>query len=187
MYVSLLSTPVSGYNLKQMAKRMVEPNSGCGNKPHGDVADGYDTDDDKPLNELAPGYDPDDDIPLSELVPGYEPRDAYPRMLKQSKNGDVANGYDTDDDKPLNELVPGYDPDDDKPLSELVPGYEPREAYPRMLKQYVSWQVRGIRFRCARKICVACINGTHQQEADDFDDNKPLSEWRLRGSDLIPD
>jgi hypothetical protein len=33
-----------------------------------------------------------------------------------------------------------------------------------------SWQVRDIRFRCGRKICVACINGTHQQEADDFDD-----------------
>jgi hypothetical protein len=51
-----------------MAKRTVVhrsfaavANSGCGNKPHGDVANGYDPDDDKPLNELVPGYDPDDD------------------------------------------------------------------------------------------------------------------------------
>jgi hypothetical protein len=118
-------------------------NSGCGNKPPGDVANGYDTDDDKPLNELVPGYDPDDDKPLSELVPGYEPREAYPRRLKQSKNmwhvggihfrcirlGCLAcingthqqdSGYDSDDDKPLSDLVPGYDPDDYKPLSELV-------------------------------------------------------------------
>jgi hypothetical protein len=43
-------------------------NSGCGNKPPGDVSDGYDTDDDRPLNELVPGYDPDDDKLLSELT-----------------------------------------------------------------------------------------------------------------------
>jgi hypothetical protein len=92
--------------------------------------------------------------------------------------GDVANGYDTDDDKPLIELVPGYDPDDDKSLSELVPGYEPREAYPRRLKLSKNmWHVGGIHFRCISLGCLACINGTHQQDSGyDSDDDKPLSD-----------
>jgi hypothetical protein len=43
----------------QMAKRTVVnrsfaavANSGCGDKPPGDVANGYDTDDDKPLSDM---------------------------------------------------------------------------------------------------------------------------------------